>query len=301
VTDSIADIGPALHSLSKRVKLVCIYGGDGTIQKILTEIFRTLGDDNPPVALIGGGTMNVTARWSGWTESPEANFREAVRAYQTEKLLTREVPLLSIQQGARVEYGFTFGAGTPIRVLAEYERGSKGKLGALRIAARSISAIWSGAPVDVAPTLEQMTADIAVDGIPLPYNKYTALFCNITGQVNRLVRPFAVERQRDTFLMLAYTATPRELSTLLPFLLRGMLPIDAKSMIKPLSTWTQIGLSYFGKGSLPLDPRYVNRTASELELRTQEQVYTIDGEIFESTGEPFTVRLGPTLRLAMNG
>ena len=41
VTDSIDDIGPALSSLGRRVKLVIIYGGDGTIQQILTDSFRS--------------------------------------------------------------------------------------------------------------------------------------------------------------------------------------------------------------------------------------------------------------------
>jgi len=300
VTDSIEDIGPALHSLSKRVKLVCIYGGDGTIQKIITETFRTLGDDKPPVALIGGGTMNVTARWCGWKESPEANFRRVVQDYLTDKLVTREVPLLAIEQGSRVEYGFTFGAGTVIRILDMFERGSKSKLAALKLAARTMTAAWSRYPADLQPVLDQMTADIAVDGVPLPYNRFVAVFCNITGQVVRLVQPFLGERQRETFHLLAYSVTAREASTLMPLLVRGLVPIDPKSFIKPVSQWAQLGLAYLGKGSLPLDPRYINRNASSFELRSSEKVFTIDGEIFDSTGEPIRVHLGPTLRLAVS-
>lgn len=300
VTDSIDDIGPALSSLSKRVKLVCIYGGDGTIQKILTEIFRALGDgDRPPLALVGGGTMNVTSRWCGWTGSPERNFRRVVQDYMTDKLVTREVPLLEVQQGAARELGFTFGAGTVIRILNEYEKGKKGKLGAVGLAVKSVTAAWGRFPADYLPVLEQMVAEVKVDGELLPYNRYVGVFCNITGHVVRLVAPFQEERKRETFYLLAYAINARELGTLLPLVIRGFIPIDPKSLIKPVSSLTSVGLTYFGKGSLPLDPRYVNRTASSFELRTDEKVFTVDGEIFESNGEPFKVSIGPTLRLAI--
>ncbi len=300
VTDSIEDIGPALHGLTKRVKLLCIYGGDGTIQKLLTEIFRTMGGDKPPVALIGGGTMNVTSRWCGWTGSPESNFRRVIQDYLSDRLLTREVPLLNIEQGDRIEHGFTFGAGTVIRLLHHYEQGSKGKVAALLLAGKAVIGSWSNAFSDIQELLQQMEADIAIDGTPLPYHRYVAVFCNITGHVVRLVHPFLTERQRETFHALAYSVTAREAGTLLPFIIRGFIPMDPKSLIKPVSSWTQVGLSYFSKGSLPTDPRYVNRTAREMELRTSEKVFTIDGEIFQSSGEPLRVRMGPTLRLAVS-
>jgi hypothetical protein len=301
VTDSIEDIGPALSNLSKRVKLVCIYGGDGTIQKILTETFRTLGGDHPPIALVGGGTMNVTATWCGWDQSPERNFRHVVQDYLTDKLFTRDVPLLEIRQGSRLEYGFTYGVGTVIRILDVYEHSAKGKLSALKLAAKSIIAAWAPQwQPDLRPALEQMQAEITVDGEPLPHDHFGAVFCNITSHVVRLVHPFTQDRSRETFYFLAFAATARELGVRLPFLCRGMMPIDPKTLTKPVSTWTQVALAYLGKGSLPLDPRYVNRTAHEVEVRSKERVFTIDGEILESTGEPMSIRIGPTLRLAVS-
>jgi hypothetical protein len=69
------------------------------------------------------------------------------------------------------------------------------------------------------------------------------------------------------------------------------------SLLKPTSDWKRIALAYLGRGSLPLDPRYVNRPASKYEIRTNEKLYTIDGDVFESTGEPITVELGPTVRI----
>ena len=303
VTDSIEDIGPALASLGRRVKLVVVYGGDGTIQQILTDIFRS-GDaawSGPALAMVGGGTMNLTSRWCNWRESPEENFRQVVHDAMTDKLATREVPMLKIQQGPRVEYGFLFATGSLIRVLDEYEHGRKGKVTAVLFFARAIVDAFNKNAHLIESSLEPMRAEILLDGVPLPYDEFVLTACSITGSLQIGMQPFTGERGGETFFSLAYAVSAREVSVLLPFLARGMLPIDPKSLLQPVSQVTHIGLSYFSKGSLPLpmDPRYVNHPVKEYEIRSAEKVYTIDGEIFESTGEPLTITTGPTLRLAI--
>jgi hypothetical protein len=303
VTDSIEDIGPALSSLGRRVKLVVIYGGDGTIQQILTDIFRS-GDgtwSGPALAMVGGGTMNLTSRWCGWRGDPEENFVQIVHDALTDKLATREVPMLKIQQGTRVEYGFLYAAGPPIRVLNEYEHGRKTKLAAVVFFARTIINAFNRNAGLIESSLEQMSAEVRLDGELLPYSEFGLTACSITGSLQIGMQPFAGERGGDTFHSLAYAVSPREMAVLLPFLARARRPIDPKSLLQPVSQVTHIALSYFGQGSLPLplDPRYVNRPVKEYEIRTAEKVFTIDGEIFESTGEPITITAGPTLRLAI--
>jgi len=303
VTDSIDDIGPALSSLGRRVKLVIIYGGDGTIQQILTDIFRSTDGQwsGPAFAMVGGGTMNLTARWCGWRDSPDENFRRVVHDALTDNLATREVPLLRIEQGDRVEYGFLFAAGSPIRVLNEYEHGRKGKLSALVFFARTtVNAFRPNAGL-IESSLEQMRAEIVLDGEVLPYREFAMTACSITGTLQIGMEPFVGERGGETFYCFAYAASPREIAILLPLLARGIIPIDPKSLLQPVSQLTHIGLSYLGKGKLPLplDPRYVNRPVKEYVLRTDEAVFTIDGEIFSSNGQPIRITTGPTLRLAI--
>ncbi len=133
VTDSIDDVGPALVALSQRTKLLCVYGGDGTIQRILDALYLSAEaiEAPPQLAFIGGGTMNVGARWCGLTGSPKRNFRDVIRAYRRGTLSLREVPLLRVDDGRRLHYGLTFGQGPLVRVLDRYERGRKGKLAAI--------------------------------------------------------------------------------------------------------------------------------------------------------------------------
>ena len=85
-----------------------------------------------------------------------------------------------------------------------------------------------------------------------------------------------------------------------PFLARGKLPIDPKALLNPTSEWKRIILGTLGKESLPIDPRYINTLATTFEVRSEEPLYQLDGDIFESSGEPIRVTLGPTVRLVIS-
>ncbi len=301
VTDELDDVREAIAGIGQRVKLLCIYGGDGTIQRVLDELFRVSDSERHPVqlALLGGGTMNVTSRWCGMSSSPGDNFRAVMRAYMSDQLLWRDVPLLKVEQGGQTSYGFTLGAGPLIRILEQYEEGQKGHLAALGIGVKSIAAAVSRFPRAYNQILQEMIARIWVDGAELPFERYAAVFANVTGAINPFIEPFVGKRTRDSFHFLAYAVSSREFAMLAPLLARARLPIDPVSLLRPISTWKQIGLSLMGKGELPLDPRYVNHPSQKLEIETDEKHYTIDGELIALTGGRLTVQLGPSLRLAL--
>lgn len=300
VTDSVEDIGPAMASIGRGAHLICIYGGDGTIQRLLDRMLLDTHKVPPELAFIGGGTMNVTARWCGFTDSPGANFRRIVRAYRSGELLLKEVPLLRVTAGPEVHLGFTFGQGVPIRLLDAYESGTKSKLHALGTAAGWVSAMWTSFPRSFEAALSDMEAEVTVDGQALPYPRYGVIFCNVTGRLNRGVEPFVKQRTRDNFYYAAYAVGLREASLLLPLLARGIRPIDPKSLLKPISTWRQAVLSFRAEGMLPADPRYVNDLARVVDVRSNESLYTVDGELFHSQDLPLHVELGPRLRLAVS-
>jgi hypothetical protein len=290
VTDEIEDITASLRRLGKAAKLICIYGGDGTILKFLNSIFPTKNAEPPVMAFIGGGTMNVSARWSGWTKAPAVNFARVVTQYLEDRVITRDVPLLDIKQGDQTQFGFTFGLGPAIRVLNEYENSKKGKLAALAWAAKTIAAAYVKTPSDLHRLSELTPAEIVLDGEILPYDRWAFVFANTTGQIVRWVSPFPHVRKRDTFHALAYAVSREEAILLAPFLMRGKLPIDPKSLLKPTSDWKRIALAYLGNTNSP---------AKTFEVRSAEKLYQIDGDVFESTGEPLHVTLGPVVRLVI--
>ncbi len=298
VTDDIDDVRGAIASLGKRVRLLCIYGGDGTIFHVINELLRDPGATPPRLALLGGGTMNVTSRWLGMRRSPGESFRQVMRAYRSDKLLWREVPLLAVTQQDEPRFGFTFGVGPLVRILERYESGEKSRMKALQLGLKLIAGTVSGVPRDLQPLIRELEAQLTVDDARLPYDRFAAVFANVTGSINPFVEPFTAERTRETFHFLAYAVSSREFAMMAPLLARGLLPIDPRSMLHPVSAWRQGLLALTGKAALPADPRYINRPAQKLSIESGESHYTIDGEVLPSRGRQLDVGLGPTLHLA---
>lgn len=295
VTDEVEDIGPALAGIGREAGLICIYGGDGTIQRVLDRLSPDEQQEGVRLALIGGGTMNVTSRWCGFDRAPAENFRRVVSAYRSGDLLLREVPLLEVERGELRLRGFTFGMGPMVRVLDHFERGKKTKGRAVGLAVRSMAAAWLRRPGGLGALMEEMRAEVELDGERLPYARYAALFANVTGQINPGVTPFVSERTRDSFYCAAYAADSREVALALPFLARGVLPVDAVSLLKQLAPW-----NWAERAERPTDPRYVNRTASRLTIHTTEPLFTVDGELWSSSVEHIEVKVGLRLRLAVS-
>jgi len=164
VTDDIHDVREALAGLGQRVKLLCIYGGDGTIYRVINELLRNPGATPPRIALLGGGTMNVTASWCGMSRSPGENFRQVMRAYVADRLLWREVPVLAVSQLGQTLYGFTFGVGPLVRILEHYESGRKTRARVAQVAAQSVLGAFGAASRSFRPVVQDMEALIRVDG-----------------------------------------------------------------------------------------------------------------------------------------
>jgi diacylglycerol kinase family enzyme len=299
VTDSVDDIAPAIAGLGNEAKLLCIYGGDGTVQRILDHLSPT---DHRAInlAFVGGGTMNVTSHWCGFRRSPSENFREVVRSYLGGRLLFREISLLEVAQADARYRGFTFGMGPIVRLLDDYERGRKGKLAALATAGRGIAAALTGFPTFHARLLERMQARITVDGKELGYQRFSALFANVTGQINPGVIPFVDRPTRDTFHYVAYAVSAREFTLSVPGLMRGWLPLDPMSLVRPGRVLRELADPRPVKASVPTDPRYVNANARHLEIVTDEPLFTIDGEIMHSAGPRISVSMGAQVRLAVS-
>lgn len=315
VTDEIDDVAEALSSVGRRARLLCIYGGDGTIYHVINQLLSQKQDSLPRLAFLGGGTMNVTGRLCGMTGSPGDNFRAVMRAYLTDQLLWRDLPLVEVQQGGGRSYGYTFGMGALVRILNRYEHGRKGKLAALGIGAQAITAALSPVDLGMKDLMAQMSATVTVDGETLPYERFIAVFANTTGAVNRMVEPFVHQRSRDHFNFLAYSVSAREFAFNVPNLMRAQLPLDHGS----LPSWllqprNLLSLLRGQRKDLPADPRYVNHPAQSLRIETDEPFYTLDGEVLPlaahneacrpATASPrhvLHVRLGPSLQLALVG
>lgn len=318
VTDEIDDVAEALASVGRRAQLLCIYGGDGTIYHVINQLLTHPHEAMPRLAFLGGGTMNVTGRLCGMTGSPGDNFRAVMRAYLTDTLFWRDLPVVEVQQGRSRYYGFTFGMGPLVRILDRYEHGRKGKLAALGIGAQAIAAALGPIGLGMNDLLAEMPATVHADGERVPYDRFVAVFANTTGAVNRMVEPFVQKRSRDQFNFLAYAVSAREFAFNVPKLMRAQLPLDHGSLPSWLLQPRNVVRLLRGQmKDLPADPRYVNRPAQSLHIQTSEPVFTLDGEVLplgptddapadaaaaspppNISAHTLEVRLGPSLPLA---
>jgi hypothetical protein len=167
------------------------------------------------------------------------------------------------------------------------------------IGLRAIAAAMSPLQTSMSGILEDMEASVTADGVELPYHRYTAVFANTTGAINRAIEPFSNARTRETFHFLAYAVSSREMAMLVPMLARGKLPFDRRALMNPIAAWRLLSSAATGKAELPRDPRYVNHPAQHLRIDTSEAIYTLDGEVLSTSGAALEVKMGPTLQLAL--
>ncbi len=184
--------------------------------------------------------------------------------------------------------------GPIIRLLDAYENGPKGKVAAIGTAVRAISAVWTKWPPAYRDLLELMDAEVTVDGERMPHDKFSAVFANVTGQINPGVEPFVDERSRSSFFYAATAVSAREFTVAMPMLMRGWVPPDKDTLFQPHRL-----LERFKNPALFSDPRYVNKSAKRIEIKTSDTLFTIDGELMDVQDGALTVEMGPTIRLAV--
>lgn len=163
----------------RRVDVVIVNGGDGTLQHALTEILA--GDEFariPFIAPLRGGRTNMAAKDLGATRDPVRGMRavaEAARAGRLhERFVHRPVLRVCFDRGRRVEYGMFFGVGMIHRAISLvhdiFPQGrSQGSLGAglvtTALVARSALRPRDG-------ILQPDKLDLRIDGEALPGGEF---------------------------------------------------------------------------------------------------------------------------------
>jgi diacylglycerol kinase family enzyme len=129
---------PALSATlcARGVDLIALCGGDGTGQATLTELtraYRAAGARLPPIALLGGGTVNTVAHNLGVRGAPEAVLTRLLDAAACGALPSVAQPLLAVNG----RHGFLFAAALGARFLElYYDAPSPGPTRAALLAAR---------------------------------------------------------------------------------------------------------------------------------------------------------------------
>ena len=129
--------GPLDTDALARADLVAINGGDGTTQRVLTELMEgPMARALPPIAILAGGTTNMTANDIGLRGDPVRALKRLVAAARAGTLerRTHDRPILRVAGGVGIgpQRGLFFGAAGIVDAIrhckaAVHSRGLKGE------------------------------------------------------------------------------------------------------------------------------------------------------------------------------
>ena len=121
--DSFEKMDAAMEHFKKtEVDVIAINGGDGTVHVALTSMMKIYrGEKLPKIAILKGGTMNMTATNLKLRGTPVDIFKRVVKAYKDGgELSTRQIALIKVNE----RYGFIFGSGAVCTFMDLYHRSS---------------------------------------------------------------------------------------------------------------------------------------------------------------------------------
>jgi len=250
--------------------VIAVHGGDGTLHKTVTAIGRVFGAEPiPPLAMLGGGTMNVVASSLGIRERP-APFLTGLTADARAGRAPEVIHRRCMRVGAQL--GFVFGNGLMSNFLEEYYgTGRYGPARAAWLLLRALCSALIGGPF-VRKLFRRFEGTVRVDGVALERTKFVGL---AVGTVREVGLGFKLVHRADD--------DPERF---------GVLAIHAP----PLALVPDFPAVHSGRGVAPR--RAFSAVASTLDVEPlpgQRMGYTIDGDLYYADGA-LSIAVGPPIR-----
>ena len=264
--EELAGVAKAVKA--ERPRVVAIAGGDGTVTHTVTALWDALGDDLPPLALLGGGAYDSLAPLGGKGDAEDRLRRLSEALASGTELHVEQRDTLRVEGRC----GFRFGVGLPVRFIeAIYATGHAGPFTSTRLLARAFwSSLTSGpfarrlyAPMDLR---------VRLDDEEWPRIEIYGLVCSSVAEAGLGLRPFRrATEQPGAFQALGLTAGPRKFALELPRLLVG-LPARRDRLLEGVGEKLEL------TGRAPLS-------------------WLLDGEIYNCKSGKLSVGLGPRVSL----
>ncbi len=262
-TDRVGVVPDAIASIAEQeIDLLVVNGGDGTLQRALTELLTNTDFESlPMVAPLCGGRTNMTALDFGCARKTVKGLAALVESAKAgsihERIVDRPVLRVEFERGRRVEYGMFFGAGVIHRAISLTHRvfptgKSQGAFGAGIITAFLLArAAFSEKEGIIRPDKIQAL----VDGQALPHGEFTLMMGSSLQHLFLKLNPFWGEGPGGVRFT-AIASCAQRLGRAVPGILRGKPHAD----VKPETGYTSVN-------------------AESVALRF-DCGFTVDGEIF---------------------
>ncbi len=280
-TETMEEIDGAIERiLSRGERLICLNGGDGTVQRAVTHMVNKYGEGSESIPILfplRGGTMNLLADHLEVKGTPPELLRAAsATARRGGDLPYVEVPTLRVTRevGGAVEkeYGFFYGNGALYRFHRVYYRETKG--GPAAAAGLFAKCAFGGATkrTRYKDVFGLTPARVTIDDFELPSDMVTIVLAVIFKVVVITFDAFRDEGEGDFYV------------------LATSVPIFRMARKLPRLLWA--------RGAEPPYPKeeFFNQRASRVVMDCREG-YSLDGEIFELE-EPYrlTIETGPAVK-----
>ncbi len=256
-TNDLPELDAALDEFHrKKVDIVAVNGGDGTLHLVITKMIQVWGDRPlPPIAVLRGGTINQVATNVKARRGALANLKRLVKKYKDgDEPRIVQKPLFRIDD----KYGFIFGNGIVTAFMDYYyEHGDPSPLVAFRTLLNSVGSIVLRTRL-YRKLFEGFDAHLVVDGKDLGTKPYLGIFVTSLSQIGLGFEPFWRNRHLTDKMQ--------------------MLAIHKGGWIVPF-----LGLAWLGK---PLPKSTVLDTIGKhFSIRVGRPFkYTIDGDLYQSAG-----------------
>lgn len=297
ITDSVSDVGKVLAQLEdKKVEIICVLGGDGTLCQLLTPIClnrENVGKDArpmPAIAILGGGTMNEVFHELQMRGSPREVAQRVISGAKTENLKIKKYPLLRIEHCGVVTFGSLFAFGPIVLLLKRYTDGGRNVLQAFSTFVNSASAAILGRPKSFKSLMDSVPVEIVVNSLKMEMDNVSGF---LAGTIPRIVfglRPFLGETPEELIDTKKFYTV---FTSLKPFQIVAGLPYFSR-----VSAWNKT-LPLVGQviEELFLPAKvYYNLPVKSLRIKVSQGFYTVDGEIFiVEPWKPIVITQGPVV------
>lgn len=259
---------------SRRVRVVILAGGDGTLMRGLSALAAAFySAPLPVVGIVPAGTVGTVTRNFGLAG---VSVRKIVRAASSVTASGDPRPTLRVRDGSTADrLGFIFGAGLVTRFFDLYHRAPRpGLPTAAWIAARVFGGSLVGSPL-AARVLAPVPCVLTIDGMSRGERAWSLVVASVVRDLGLHFHvTYRAGRDHRRFHTVASGLPPSELGRQMPRVIAGR-PLRGQPHVDALA------------GSLRLD------------FEGREGAYVLDGDVFQASS--VTVEAGPEvpiLRLA---